>query len=128
VRSVVRAMALAAGVMLVPGVAPAAERRVIVVSIVNDRAQQVRAQAPHLENCFPDLAQRIEPGQTYQFRCTVWDEHKPTSFVVRLVLPEDRIACEGYWHPNKVSVTYQQHGAKCDIVDLGKDSYRFTIR
>lgn len=127
-RSVVWAVALAAGLMLVSGVAPAAEKRVIVVSIVNDRAQQVRAQSPHLENCFPDLAQRIEPGQTYHFRCTVWDERKPTSFVVRLVLPEDRIACEGYWHPNKVSVTYQNNGGKCDIATLGKDEYRFTIR
>lgn len=109
-------------------ISQAAEKRVISVAIVNDRAQQVKAQSPHLENCFPNLAQRIEPGQIYHFRCTVWDESKATSFVVRLVLPEERIACEGYWHPNKVSVTYQQHGAKCDIATLARDEYRFTIR
>ena len=127
-RRVVLVMALAIATMMVPGVAPAAEKRVISVTIVNDRAQQVKAQSPHLENCSPNLAQRIEPGQSYTFNCTVWDEAKPTSFVVRLVLPEDKIACEGYWHPNRVSVTYQQNGGKCDIATLGKDAYRFTIR
>ena len=113
---------------LVPSVSLAAEKRVISVTIVNDRAEQVKAQSPHLENCFPNLAERIQPGMTYHYRCTVWDETKPTRFVVRLLLPEEKIACEGYWHPNNVSVTYQNHGAKCDIATLGKDNYRFTIR
>ena len=122
------ALALAVGVLSVPLGAPAAEKRVISVAIVNDRAQQVKAQSPHLENCFPNLAQRIEPGSTYVFNCTVWDEAKPTSFVVRLLLPDEKIACEGYWHPNKVSVTYQNNGGKCDIEALGKDRYRFVIR
>ena len=127
-RTIVLALALASASMSVPGVAPAAEKRVISVSIVNDRAEQVKAQSPHLENCFPNLAARIDPGATYHFRCTVWDESKATSFVVRLLLPDEKIACEGYWHPNKVSVVYQHHGAKCDIVTNGKDSYRFTMR
>jgi hypothetical protein len=121
-------MAWAVGAMLVPGVAPAAEKRVISVMIVNARSEQVKAQSPHLENCFPNLAQRIEPRESYVFNCTVWDAAKPTSFVVRLVLPEEKIACEGYWHPNKVSVTYQNNGGKCEITTLGKDMYRFTIR
>jgi len=74
---------LIAASVLMPSISQAAEKRVISVAIVNDREQQVKAQSPHLENCFPNLAQRIEPGQTYHFRCTVWDETKATSFVVR---------------------------------------------
>jgi len=127
-RRAVWAMALAVGAMMVPGVAPAAEKRVISVTIVNDRAEQVKAQSPHLENCFPNLAQRIEPGSSYVFSCTVWDESKPTLIVVRLLLPDEKIACEGYWHPLKVSVVSQNHGARCDIATLGTDRYRFTIR
>jgi len=119
---------LIASSALVPIASRAVEKRVISVTIVNDRAEQVKAQSPHLENCFPNLAQRIEPGTHYDFKCTVWDETKPTSFVVRLLLPDEKIACEGYWHPLKVSVLGQNHGAKCDIVTLGTDTYRFTIR
>ena len=127
-RRAVLVMALAAVSMLFPGMAPAAGKRVITVTIVNERNVQVKAQSPHLENCFPNLAQRIDPGASYRFDCTVWDESKKTSFVVRLVLPDDKIGCEGFWNPSKVSVTYENNGAKCAIATLGKDDYRLTIR
>jgi hypothetical protein len=121
-------MALAIFSMALPMAAPAAEKRVIVVTIVNERNVQVKAQSPHLENCFPNLSERIEPNGSYRFDCKVWDESKKTSFVVRLVLPDDKIGCEGFWNPSKVSVTYENNGARCAITTLGTDNYRLTIR
>lgn len=120
-------VALGVATLLAPMIASAAPKETIAIVIANERAQIVTAQTPALENCYPDLNVRIAPGSLYHYQCTVWEEGK-FSRVVRLVLPDSKIGCEGMWTPGKFSVPYMNNGAKCTIQELSTGIYRYTIR
>jgi len=119
---------LAVGALLVPVVAPAGTIPHLTVWIANDRDDKVFAMSGRVENCYGNLVEWIPRGGYYHFDCRVKDESKPASLVVRLLLEDRKIACEGYMHTDKASVTLQENGARCAIERLRKDQYRFTIR
>ena len=105
------------------------------MTVVNDRADAVRAETLLPENCSPSLEARLEPGESVSYRCVIENPIKRTSFSLRLLFPE-RVACEAYWRPLNfpksyevsTSVRYEYTGVHCAIKNLGGDAYVFTIR